>query len=123
MGSKEGEKMNEYDLINELNDLSNKLTVSGRQLAKYGDEKAEKERDYKICLREEALKLRATKGMPVTLIQQVVYGVPEVAQKRFERDVAETMYETCKESINVLKLKIRILDAQISREWQAAKNT
>ena len=122
MGFKEGEKMNEYDLINELNDLSNKLTVSGRQLAKYGKEKAEAERDYKICLREEALKLRATKGMPVTLIQQVVYGVPEVAEKRFNRDVAETMYETCKESINVLKLKIRILDAQISREWQNAKN-
>lgn len=112
--------MNEYDLINELNDLSNKLTISGRQLAKYGKEKAEAERDYKIALREEALKLRTTKDMPVTLIQQVVYGVPEVAEKRFKRDVAESMYETCRESINVLKLKIRILDAQIAREWQSA---
>lgn len=112
--------MNEYELINELNELCNKLTVTGRQLAKYGKEKAEAERDYKICLRTEALRLRTTKDMPVTLIQQVVYGVPEVAEKRFKRDIAETMYDTCKESINVLKLKIRILDAQISREWQSA---
>lgn len=114
--------MNEYELINELNDMCAKLTVSGRQLAKYGRERAEAERDYKICLREEALRLRTTKDMPVTLIDKVVYGVPEVAEKRFRRDVADTMYETCRESINVLKLKIRILDAQISREWGSAKS-
>ena len=107
-----------YDLLNQMNELCEKLTIAGRQMKKYGLEKAEKERDYKICLHEEALKLRTTKDMPVTLIDKVVYGVPEVAKKRFERDVAETMYETSREAINTLKLKIRILDSQISREWQ-----
>ena len=110
--------MDGIDLMNELNDLCNKLSVSGRQMQKYGNELAEAERDYKICLREEALKLRTTKDMPVTLINQVVYGVPEVAELRFKRDVAETMYKVSQESINTLKLKIRVLDAQISREWQ-----
>lgn len=114
--------MAEYDLINELNDLCNKLTISGRQLQRYGVELAEAERDYKICLRQHALELRTTKDMPVTLINQVVYGVPEVAEKRFKRDVAEAMYKTSQESINTLKLKIRILDAQISREWGQAKS-
>ena len=108
----------EYDLINEMNSLCNKLTIAGRQMKDYGRELATAERDYKIALREEALKLRATQDMPVTLIDKVVYGVPEVAKKRFERDLAETMYKTAQESINTLKLKIRILDAQISREWQ-----
>lgn len=110
--------MDGIDLMNELNDLCNKLSVSGRQMQKYGNELAEAERNYKICLREEALKLRTTKDMPVTLINQVVYGVPEVAELRFKRDVAETMYKVSQESINTLKLKIRVLDAQISREWQ-----
>ena len=114
--------MNEYDLINELNDLCNKLTHSGEQMKRYGKELAEAEREYKVCLRQHALNLRATKDMPVTLINQVVYGIPEVADKRFDRDVAESMYDAAKESINVLKLKIRILDAQISREWQQAGN-
>lgn len=109
--------MDGVDMINELNDLCTKLTVSGKQMMKYGNALAEAERDYKICLREEALKLRTTKDMPVTLINQVVYGVPEVAEKRFKRDVAETMYKTAQESINTLKLKIRILDSQIQREW------
>lgn len=109
--------MDGLDLMNELNDLCAKLTVSGKQMAKYGRELAEAERDYKICLREEALKLRTTKDMPVTLINQVVYGIPEVAELRFKRDIADTMYQTSKESINTLKLKIRVLDAQIQREW------
>ncbi len=111
----------EYDLINEINDLSNKLTISGKQLQKYGVELAEAERDYKVTLRQEALKLRTSQDMPVTLINQVVYGIPEVADKRFKRDVAEAMYRTAQESINTLKLKIRILDAQINREWGNAK--
>lgn len=114
--------MDGYELVNELNDLCNKLTISGRQMAKYGRELAEAERDYKILLRQEALKLRTNENMPVTLINQIVYGIPEVAEKRFKRDVAEVMYKTAQESINTLKLKIRILDAQISREWGNAKN-
>lgn len=116
--------MNEYDLINELNDLCAKLSASGGQMKRYGKELAEAERDYKISLRQHALQLRTTQDMPVTLINQVVYGIPDVADKRFKRDVAEAMYKTAQESINTLKLKIRILDAQISREWgNAGRNT
>lgn len=111
----------EYDLLNEMNDLCRKLSLSGQQLKKYGVELAEAERDYKVCLRQHALELRTTKDMPVTLIDKTVYGIPEVADKRFERDVAEAMYKTAQESINTLKLKIRVLDAQIAREWGAAK--
>lgn len=113
--------MNEYELINECNELCEKLTVTGRQLHKYGRAKAQAEHDYKICLRQEALKLRS-QGEAIGMINMTVYGIEEVAKKRLDRDIAETMYDTCKESINVLKLKIRILDAQISREWGNAKN-
>lgn len=105
------------ELENQVNDLCNKLTQSIKILAKYGKELAEAERDYKITLRQEALKLRTQKDMPVTLIQQVVYGIPEVAEKRFKRDVAEAMRNTAQENINVQKLQIRILEEQIKREW------
>lgn len=105
------------DLFNQIQELTEKLNVAIKSLAKKGQALAEAERDYKITLRQEALKLRAEKGMPVTLIQQVVYGVPEVADKRFKRDVAETMYITNQEYINTTKLQIRILESQLSREW------
>ena len=105
------------ELENQVNDLCNKLTQSIKILAKYGKELAEAERDYKITLRQEALKLRTEKDMPVTLIQQVVYGIPEVAEKRFKRDVAEAMRNTAQENINVQKLQIKILEEQIKRDW------
>ena len=111
--------METYDLINEMNDLCNKLTVSGRQMAKYGRELAEAERNYKICLREHALKLRSN-GEAIGMIDKTVYGIPEVAELRFKRDVSKTMYDVSQESINTLKLKIRVLNEQIGREWQAA---
>lgn len=105
------------DLTNELFSKLTELTASISTLKEYGLKLAEAEKDYKICLRLEALKLRSEKGMAITLIQQVVYGVPEVAEKRFKRDVAETMYNTAQEKINTLKLQIRILESQVSREW------
>ena len=55
--------------------------------------------------------------MPVTLINQIVYGIPEVADKRLQRDVAEATYTANQEHINVTKLKLRILENQLAREW------
>ena len=95
------------------------LTASIRKLGDNGAKLADAERDYKITLRQEALKLRAGE-MPVTLINSVIYGVPEVADKRFKRDVEQANYDANKEHINVTKLKLRILEAQLSREWGAA---
>lgn len=109
------------DLFNDLQALTNRLNQSIKLLAKYGRELAETEKDYKITLRQEALKLRAEKGMPVTLIQQVVYGVPEVADKRYKRDVAEAMYQTAQENINSIKLQMRVIEGQLNREWSNTK--
>ena len=105
------------DLINDIQQLMSELSTSIKLLRKNGNELASAEKDYKICLRQEALKLRQEQDMPVTLINQIIYGVPEVAEKRFKRDVAQTMYDTNQEHINVTKLKLRLLEAQLNREW------
>ena len=70
------------DLVNELQDLINKLNISIKSLAKNGKALSRAEYEYKILLRQEALKLRADENMPVTLINQIIYGVPEVAKKK-----------------------------------------
>lgn len=105
------------DLIQELQQKIRELTASIKQLRVSGTAKAEAEKNYKIKLREEALKLRAEKGMPVTLINQIVYGIPEVAELRFKRDIADTVYQANLEAINSTKLQMRILENQIAREW------
>ena len=102
-------------LINQLNDLSVKLTQGIKLMGKYGREYADAERVYKVALAKKALELR-DKGMPVTLIDKVIYG--KVADERFERDTAEVMYKTSQEHINAIKLQIRILDNQIDREYR-----
>lgn len=108
------------DLWGEIEQKIKELDVSVRALRKTGTEFATAERDYKKCLREEALKLKAD-GMAVTLIDKVVYGIPEVAELRFKRDVCEAVYQANQESINVLKLNIRIIESQLNREWGQAK--
>lgn len=110
-----------YDLFNELQQKIKELNISIKKLRETGTEFAEAEKDYKITLRQEALKLRAEKGMPVTLIQQVVYGIPEVAEKRFQRDVKEAIYQANQEAINSTKLQIRVIESQLSREWNNTK--
>ena len=110
------------DLYNELQKKINELNISIKKLRETGTDYAEAEREYKITLRNEALKLRAEKGMPVTLIQQVVYGVPEVADKRFKRDVKEAVYKANIEAINVFKLQIRIIESQLQREYGNINN-
>lgn len=102
------------DLVNDLQDLTAALTRGIRDMAKYGRDFAEKESEYKVRLMQESLRLR-DEGMPVTLIDKVVYGV--VAKERRDRDVAEAFYKTAQENVNAIKLKLRIIDNQIDREW------
>ena len=109
------------DLFEEITRLTREPDTAVQELRKNGTNLAESERKYKICLREEALKLRSEKNMPVTLINQIIYGVPEVARLRFDRDVKEAVYQANLEAINSTKLKLRILENQLNREWGQAK--
>ena len=53
------------DLYNDLQNLITRLNSSVKKLMEYGNELAETERDYKITLRQEALKLRQEKNMAI----------------------------------------------------------
>lgn len=103
-------------LINEVFKLQEELKASIKKLKDNGVKLASAERDYKITLRTEALKLRDG-GMAIGLIDLIIYGVPEVARLRFERDVADTIYKTNLEHINTTKLQLRVIENQIQREW------
>ena len=92
-----------------------------KMLRKTGADYAEAERDYKILLRQETLKLRDS-GMAVGLIDKTVYGVPSVADARFKRDCARAIYEANQESINTTKITIRVLMNQYDKEWSNASN-
>lgn len=104
------------DLYNELESKTQELEVSIRSLRKTGSNYAEAERDYKILLRQEVLKLR-DEGQAIGVITLTCYGIPSVAEARFKRDIAETIYKANLEAINSIKLQLRLLENQIQREY------
>lgn len=104
------------DLYEELETLTNQLKVSLKQLRTNGIELAKCERDYKIAVNKKALMLRS-EDMPVTLIQQVIYGYDDIAMLRFKRDSASVVYNANMEAINTIKLQMRLLENQIQREY------
>lgn len=106
------------DLINEVQKKTQELTQSVKMLRQNGTEYAQAEKNYKILLRQECLKLR-DEGMAVGMIDKTCYGIPSVAEARFKRDVAEAVYKANQEHINSVKLQLRIIENQIGREWGA----
>ena len=104
------------DLYLELQAKTAQLDQCIKTLRKNGTAKAQTERDYKVLLREESIKLR-DEGMAIGMIDKVVYGIPSVANARFQRDLCDTVYQANLEAINSIKLQLRLIDAQIEREW------
>ena len=106
------------DLLNELQNLTKQLNNSLKQLRTNGIKLAESEKEYKIAINKKALMLKS-EDMPVTLINQVIYGYEDIAQLRFLRDSADVVYHANIEAINTLKLQIRIIENQIKREYNS----
>lgn len=107
--------MADYDLWSEIQSKTKQLDYSVKELRKSGTAYAEAEKAYKIKLRETALRLRS-QDMAVGMINMTVYGIPEVAELRFKRDCCEAVYKANVEAINAIKLEIRIINEQLSRE-------
>lgn len=104
------------DLYIELQQKTAQLDMSIKVLKQNGTALAEAEKNYKVLLRSECLKLR-DEGMAVGMIDKVCYGIPSVAEARFKRDVAEAVYKANQEAINSLKLQMRLIESQLQREW------
>jgi len=105
------------DLIQEIGAKSSLLDAAVKQLGVRGKAYAQAERDYKVALAEKIIRERE-KGTPVTIISDICKGDTEIARLRFERDCAEVVYKSAMEAIQSIKLQIRIIDAQIEREWK-----
>lgn len=104
------------DLYQELQNKTAQLDYSVKQLRDNGTAYAQAERDYKVLLRSECLRLR-DEGMAVGMIDKTCYGIPSVAEARFKRDVAEAVYKANQEAINSIKLQMRLIESQLQREW------
>lgn len=104
------------DLLHDIQRLQDELRASIKQLRTNGTNLAKAEHDYKIAIKEKAIKLRS-EDMAVTMISLTIYGYKDIAELRLKRDIAKTVYEANQEHINATKLILRLLEAQLNREW------
>lgn len=111
---------NPFDLYSELQAKTRQLDASIKQLRVNGTAYAQAEKEYKIRLRKECLELR-NHGEAIGMIDKIAYGIPEVAELRFNRDVAEAVYKANQEAINSTKLQMRLIESQLQREWGNSK--
>ena len=104
------------DLVNELNNLINKLDISVKSLRKTGSDYAKAYTEYRVALAKELVRLKDD-GMAVTIAYDVARGKPEIAKLKFKEISSEAIYKANQESINALKLQIKIIQNQIDKEW------
>lgn len=104
------------DLYGEREQLFDQLMQELEALRRTGQQYAENEAEYRKALRIAILEERS-KGTPVTVISDLCRGRPDIAEKKQLRDCAEALYKASNEAIMALKLRIKVVDADIQRAW------
>lgn len=110
------------DLYGQLNDLTDLLMAELDTCKTSGCQYAENEAEYRKALRLAILDERQ-KGTPATLTSDLCRGRDDIAELKRLRDCSEAIYKASQEAINVYKLRIRMIDAQIAREWTSGNVT
>ena len=104
------------DIQNELSYKSQLLYKSVEELKNTGKRYAEAYTQYRMELAKELVKLK-DEGYAITLAGDIARGKPEIAKLKFDEISTEAVYKANQETINVLKLQIKILENQVQREY------
>lgn len=96
-------------LVNLLNDTIDRAEIKGIEMVHARNE-------YDITAKKRALAELAA-GSKATFITQFIDGYDDVSEKKLQKEIAEVEYKTLNEKINAVKLQLRIVDAQATREW------
>jgi hypothetical protein len=103
----------------DLMDLQDELDHEVQAMRDAGCQYARNEAEYRKALRVEILRERSA-GTPVTITGDLCRGKPDIADLKCSRDCSEALYKASMEAINVIKLKIRTINAQMDRDWSHA---
>lgn len=106
------------DLWTDINKRLDLLDVAVKEVGSRGRAYAEAESEYRTALASEMLRLRDDEKYPVTLCPDLARGNRKVALLKVKRDTSEALYKASLESININKLRIKILEAQLEREYR-----
>lgn len=103
------------DLYNTLNSLLEDLQTSVKSLRTTATEYAEAYKNYRVLLAKKLAQLKA-EGMAITLASDIARGDEEIATAKMVEIKKEAIYKANMESINAIKLQIKVIENQITRE-------
>lgn len=103
------------DLYNTLNSLLEDLQTSVKSLRTTATEYAEAYKNYRVLLAKKLTQLKA-EGMAITLASDIARGDEEIATAKMVEIKKEAIYKANMESINAIKLQIKVIENQITRE-------
>lgn len=103
------------DLYETLNNLLEQLQTSVKSLRITATEYAEAYKNYRVLLAKELVRLKDS-GMAITLASDVARGNEDIASAKMQEIKKEAIYKANVESINAIKLQIKVVENQITRE-------
>lgn len=104
------------DLVNELMSRTLMLDKALEQFKMRGNEYVNAEAKYYEVKAKRVLELEA-EGKSASLINMTIKGDREVNKAMIDYKSKEVLYKSAQEFINGNKLAIRVIEAQIQREW------
>lgn len=104
---------------NELDAGISYLLERTEDMRKSGQAAAKADADYR-AIKATAILEEKAKGTPATLCRDVIFARKDVQDALMERNCTRAVYEADRESINTMKIKLKITDAQLARDWQAS---
>ena len=116
--------MDVINLFNEREELSKSLSNSYSHLWEKGREYAKADHHYKIAYKKEVFLLHEIDKVAWTACPSLAHGDESrnnVAKLRLSRDLAKIEYEVMQEKIQGLKLQLRLIEAQLQRDWSVSK--
>lgn len=87
-------------ITNEIHESGQRLEKGSKELFNLAKRKAETEKEYRIALAKEILRLK-DEGKPATLIPDLARG--NTAELKYERDLAETLWTSARDSLDAIK--------------------
>lgn len=109
----------EGDLWQEIRETQRLLELALSESKRRGEAMVRAEARYYTAKAQASFAMKE-EGVPVTFIQTVVKGVPEVTEAMTAYHAAQVEYENAREGRNVYKKKLDTLREQYSREWSQA---
>ncbi len=98
------------ELTQALYSTSKRLDKGADVITSKAKEFAQAEKDYRMALAREITKLKIS-GMPVTLINDLARGNEEVANCKFNRDLAENTFKASRDMLNALAVEVSALQS------------